>query len=401
MNITDISIKRTTIPVVVFTILILLGIYSYTRLNVELIPNIDVPYNVVMTVYPGAAPGEVESSVTKVVEDAVSSMEGVDKIRSYSVESMSIVLIELQDGMDADISLQDCERKVNAILDDLPEDVELPEYMKMDMNMFPIISLAAAADMPEQQFYDLIDLNIVPYLSQVRGVAKVELIGGNQREIQVKADAQKLQQYGISLTQMKQMIAASNLDFPVGKISDNQARSLIRLSGKFASVDEISDLILGVSKDGSTIKVKDVATVVDGTKESKKLAHINGVPAIGLSIQKQSGANAVQISDQVSELLYDFEKEYGNVNLKFTVASDTSEFTRDAVNSVMVDLIFAIILVSVTMLLFLHSFRNLVFVIISIPTSIIATFVVFSVFGFFAQPAHAAGPFDRGGSYCR
>ncbi|MGV8135392.1 MAG: efflux RND transporter permease subunit [Mangrovibacterium sp.] len=382
MNITDISIKRTTIPVVIFTILALVGIYSYTRLNVELIPNIDVPVNVVMTVYPGAAPNEVESSVTKPIEDAVSAMEGIDKITSYSLENMSVVVIELQNDMDADISLQDCERKVNMIQDDLPEDADLPQFLKMDMNMFPIMSIAASANIPEQQFYDLIDLSIVPYISQIKGVATVEIIGGNQREVQIKADAQKLQQYGISLSQIKQMIAASNLDFPVGKVSDDQTRSLIRLAGKFASVDEIGELVLGVSKDGATIKVKDVATVIDGTKESAKLARINGVPAIGLSVQKQSGANAVEISDQIYKLIEDFEQQYAGQNLKFTIASDTSEFTRDAVNSVMVDLIFAIILVSITMLLFLHSFRNLIFVIVSIPTSIVSTFVIFQLFGF-------------------
>lgn len=382
MNITDLSIKRTTIPVVIFTILALVGIYSYIRLNVELIPNIDVPVNVVMTVYPGAAPNEVESSVTKPIEDAVSAMEGIDKITSYSLENMSVVVIELQNDMDADISLQDCERKVNMIQDDLPEDADLPQFLKMDMNMFPIMSIAASANIPEQQFYDLIDLRIVPYISQIKGVATVEIIGGNQREVQIKADAQKLQQYGTSLSQIKQMIAASNLDFPVGKVSDDQTRSLIRLAGKFASVDEIGELVLGVSKDGATIKVKDVATVVDGTKESTKLARINGVPAIGLSVQKQSGANAVEISDQIYKLIENFEQQYAGQNLKFTIASDTSGFTRDAVNSVMVDLIFAIILVSITMLLFLHSFRNLIFVIVSIPTSIVSTFVIFQLFGF-------------------
>ncbi len=382
MNITDISIKRTTIPVVIFTILTLVGIFSYTRLNVELIPNIDVPVNVVMTVYPGAAPNEVESSVTKPIEDAVSAMEGIDKITSYSLENMSVVVIELQNDMDADISLQDCERKVNMIQDDLPEDAELPQFLKMDMNMFPIMSIAASSDIPEQQFYDLIDLSIVPYISQIKGVATVDIIGGNQREVQVKADAQKLQQYGISLSQIKQMIAASNLDIPVGKVSDDQTRSLVRLAGKFASVDEISELVLGVSKDGATIKVKDVATVVDGTKESSKLARINGLPAIGLSVQKQSGANAVEISDKIYRLIDDFEQQYADQNLKFTIASDTSEFTRDAVNSVMVDLVFAIILVSITMLLFLHSFRNLIFVMVSIPTSIVSTFVIFQIFGF-------------------
>lgn len=382
MNITNISVKRTTIPVVVFTILALVGLYSYTKLNLELIPNIDVPVNVVMTVYPGAAPNEVESSVTKPIEDAVSGMEGIDKITSYSLENMSVVVIELQDNMNADISLQDCERKVNMILDELPEDAELPQFMKMDMNMFPIMSIAASADIPEQQFYDLIDLRIIPYISQIKGVATVSIIGGNQREIQVKADAQKLEQYGITLSQIKQTIAASNLDIPVGKVSDDQTRSLVRLAGKFASVDEISALILGISKEGATIKVKDVATVVDGTKESNKLARINGIPAIGLSVQKQSGANAVKISDHIYKLISDFEEEYSDQHLQFIVASDTSEFTRDAVNSVMVNLIFAVILVSLTMLLFLHSFRNLIFVIISIPTSIISTFVIFQLFGF-------------------
>jgi len=382
MNITDISIKRTTIPVVIFTILALAGIYSYTRLNVELIPNIDIPVNVVMTVYPGAAPSEVESSVTKPIEDAVSGMEGIDKLMSYSFENLSVVVIQLKDDMNADISLQDCERKVNMIQSELPEDAELPRFMKMDMNMMPVMSIAASSDMPEQQFYDLIDLEIVPYISQIKGVADVEIIGGNQREIQLKADAQKMQQYGISLSLLKQMITASNLDFPVGTVTDDQTRSLIRLSGKFTSVDELRELILRTQPDGSTVKVKDVATVVDGNKESTKLARINGIPAIGLSVKKQSGANAVEISDEVNQLFNDFESKYADKNLKFTIASDTSEFTRDAVNSVMVDLIFAIILVSVTMLLFLHSFRNLLFVVVSIPTSIISTFVIFKLFGF-------------------
>jgi len=381
MNITEISLKRTTIPVVVFTILALAGIYSYTRLNVELTPNIDIPINLVMTTYPGASPSEVESSVTKPIEDAVSGMEGIDKIISYSYENLSMIQIKLKDEVDPDLALQDCQRKVNMIENDLPDDVKKPKFMKIDMNMFPVMSVAASSDMPEQQFYDLLDLTIVPYISQIQGVAEVEIIGGNKREIQVKADAQKLQQYGISLSKLKNMIAASNLDFPVGKVSDEETRSLIRLSGKFASIDEIADLNISISN-GSTIKVKDVATVVDATAESVKLARINGAPAIGLSIKKQSGSNAVEISDQVTRIFKDFESKYADKNLKFNIASDTSEFTRNAVNSVMEDLVFAIILVSITMLLFLHSFRNLLFVAISIPTSIISTFVGFKLCGF-------------------
>ncbi len=381
MKITDISVKRTTIPVVVFTILALAGIYSYTRLNVELTPNIEIPMNMVTTVYPGASPSEIESSVTKPIEDAVSGMEGIDKIVSYSYENVSLIQIQLKDGVNPDLALQDCERKVNMIENDLPVDAEKPQFQKIDINMFPIMSVAASSNMPEQQFYDLIKLDVVPYISQIQGVAGVEIIGGNQREIQIKADAQKLQQYGISLSQIRQVIAASNLDFPVGKVTDDQSRSLIRISGKFASLDEISDLNIKTT-DGSSIKIRDVATVVDGTTETVKLARINGLPAMGLSIKKQSGSNAVKISDEVQKLFRDFESKYSSSELKFVIASDTSDFTRNAVNSVMEDLIFAIILVSITMLLFLHSFRNLIFVMVSIPTSIISTFVGFLLFGF-------------------
>ncbi len=382
MKITDISVKRTTIPVVIFTLLALAGMYSYSRLNVELIPNIEVPVNVVMTLYPGAAPSEVETSVTKPIEDAVSGMEGIDNINSYSLENMSIVIIRLKDDMNGDLALQDCERKVNAILNDLPEDAELPQYMKMDLNMFPIMSIAATSDLPEQQFFDLMDLEIVPYISQIKGVASVELIGGNRREIQIKADARKMEQYGISIQQMKQMLRASNLDFPAGEVKDENSRSLIRMGGKFKSLQEIEEMIVGRSAEGSPVRVKDVAYVMDGTRESSKLTHINGMPAIGLSIQKQSGSNAVEISDQIHRLLEDFEQQHANRNLHFTIASDTSEFTREAVNSVMLDLLLAIFLVSLTMLMFLHSVRNLLFVIISIPTSIVSSFAAFMLFGF-------------------
>ncbi len=382
MKITEISIKRTTIPVVVFVLLALGGIFCYSFLNKELMPTMDLPINAVLTVYPGAAPSEVESSVTQHVEDAASALEGIDKITSYSFEGMSIVLIQYKDGINADIQLQDCERKVNAIKDDLPENCKNPRFMKFDINMFPIMSIAAKSDIPEKEFYDIIDKQVKPRLSQIKGIAQVDIIGGNQREIEVKANAQKLQQYGISLLQIKQMIEAANVDFPTGKIKDDNTKFIVRLAGKFNNLDQIRDLVVGTSHDGTVIKLSDVATVVDGSKKTTKLARINGQPAIGLSIQKQTDGNAVEISKEVQKEFASFEKQYSKQKLKFTIASDVSEFTNDAVNGVMFDLLFAIVLVSITMLLFLHTFRNLTFIFISIPTSIISTFAFFYIFGF-------------------
>lgn len=383
MKITEISIKRTTIPVVIFTLLALTGIFSYTLLNKELSPAMDLPINVVMTIYPGAAPSEVENSVTKPIEEAISSLEGIDKITAYSAEGMSALMVQYKDGIDADISLQEAERKVNMIKDSqLPANCNDPQFIKYDMNMFPVMSIAVNANLPETEFYNIIDKEIKTRLSQIKGAAQVEILGGNEREIEIKANAQKLEQYGISLLQVKQVIQAANVDFPTGKVKDDDSKYIVRLAGKFENLDQIRNLIIGTTRDGSDIKVSDVATVVDGTRQSTKLARINGQPAIGLSIQKQTDGNAVEISKSVKSVLADFEKEYAAQDLKFTISSDVSDFTEDAVNGVMLDLVFAIILVSVTMLLFLHTFRNLIFVFVSIPTSIISTFTFFWLFGF-------------------
>ncbi|HYW95231.1 MAG TPA: efflux RND transporter permease subunit, partial [Bacteroidales bacterium] len=382
MKITEISIKRTTISVVLFTILIIGGIYSYFQLSKEFIPNLDMPINTITTVYPGASPAEVESSVTKKVEDAISTLSGIKKINSYSYEGFSMVVIEYVDGTDADKKLNECERKINIIRSDLPENAHDPQFVKFDVNNYPIMNIAVNSDLPEKEFYDLVDREIRPMMSQVKGVAQVDVVGGNEREIQVKVNAQKLDYYGISILQVKQMMQASNLDFPTGKISSDSSRMLIRLSGKYTSLGSIREQIIGYTKDGGPIRLKDVASVVDGVRASSRLARINGKPAIGLSVQKQTGANAVDISTEIRKDLTDFEKEYANDNLSFTIATDTSEFTKNAVSSVMLDLLLAIILVSIAMLLFLHSFRNLLFVFISIPTSLVSTFIVFQIFGF-------------------
>lgn len=381
MKITDISIKRTTIPVVIFVLLALGGLFSYTLLNKELAPTMDVPINTITTIYPGAAPLEVESSVTKKVEEAVAAIEGIDKITSYSFESVSMVMIQYKDEVDADLALQECERKINAISENLPENAKDPRFAKFDMNSFPIMTIAANANIPETEFYDLIDQDIKTKISQIKGVAQVDLIGGNQREIEIKANAQKLQQYGISLLQVQQVIQAANVDFPTGKIKDDNTKYIIRIAGKFDNLEQIRNLVVN-SKDGSNVKISDVATVVDGTRRPTRLARINGQAAIGLTIQKQTDGNAVEISKEVQTVLADFEKAYADQNLKFNIASDVSVFTNEAIHGVMLDLVFAIVLVSITMLLFLHTFRNLVFIFVSIPTSIISTFTFFWMFGF-------------------
>lgn len=373
MNIVKTSIKRSTLVVVIFTILIGLGAFSYTQLNYELLPKISAPVVSVTTIYPGASPHEVENTVTKKIEDAVSSMEGIKKITSNSMEGVSAVVVELEQDMDVDLSLQEAQRKVNAILSDLPEDVKTPSLGKFDFGDLPIMRLGVSAQMPPTELYDLVDNKISPTLSRIPGVAQINIIGGQEREIRVNIDQNKLASYHLSILQINQMIGNSNIDFPTGKIKTNGEETTIRLKGKYSNVDELRNLVIAANPDGGVIRLKDVAEVLDTKKDPELISRVDGENAIGLSIQKQSDANAVEISAQAKKTMADLEKQYSSSHLKFKIASDSSDFTLEAANSVMHDLLIAIILVALIMLLFLHSLRTAVIVMIAVPVSIIST----------------------------
>src|SRR5690606_10294575 len=236
MKITEISIQRPTIIVVIFTILTLLGFMSYKSLNYELLPKFSSPIVTITTVYPGATPNEVETSVTKKIEDAVSSMEKVKKLTARSMEGVSVVTVELNNDADADYGLQDAQRKINTILSDLPGDAKIPSLNKFSLDDLPIMTLAATSSLSDEQFFDLIDKKLSPQLSRLPGVAQVQLVGGREREIQINIDADKLQVYKISLLQLRNVITNANMDFPTGKVRTAEDQILVRLSGKYADV---------------------------------------------------------------------------------------------------------------------------------------------------------------------
>lgn len=382
MQITKISIQRSTMVVVLFTVLTLLGIFSYTQLSYELLPKMDTNVVTISTVYPGAAPSEVETSVTKKIEDAVASLEGIKAMNSISQESISIITIELESGSDVDLSLQDAQRKIDAILGDLPEDVDPPSLAKFDLDDMPIMQMAVYSNLNPADFYDLIKNKIQPSLAKIGGVAQVNMLGGTEREIKVNLDRNKLDAYGISPLQVVQKINASNLDFPTGRLKNSEGQVLIRLAGKFATVREIEELVIAYRQDESAIQLKELAEVIDDYKDEDVLTRLNNNSAIGLTIQKQSDANAVEVSEVVLHELSLLENSYSAEGLSFQISQDSSEFTLEAANDVIKDLVIAIVLVALIMLLFLHSIRNAVIVMIAVPASIVATFTVMMLAGF-------------------
>jgi len=374
MKLAEISIKRPTLVVVLFTILTLGGLFSYTQLGYELIPKFEFNMITISTVYPGASPSEIENTVTKKIEDAVASMENIKKIESKSYESLSVVMIQLNPGTDANYSLNDAQRKVNTILADLPEDADPPSLLKLSADDFPIVTVAATANMNSIEFYDLLDKKIQPIISRVPGVAQVNLVGGQEREIQVNLDQSKLEGYGISTLQVKQMVQASNLDFPTGNAKTRENSTLIRLSGKYKTVDELRNLVVS-TRNGVQVRLGDIADVQDAQKDAEKVARLNQNSAILIQVLKQSDANAVAVSEAVRQTLSELETDYKSQNVSLKVANDTSEFTLAAADHVMFDLFLAIFLVATVMLLFLHSIRNAFIVMVSIPASLIATFI--------------------------
>lgn len=381
MKIAELSIKRPSLVIVLFTLLTLGGILSYNMMGYELIPKFDVNVITISTVYPGASPSEVENSVTRKVEDAIGSLENVKKLESMSYESLSVVMIQLNDGADTDYALNDAQRKVNAILADLPEDVDPPSLSKFSLDDLPIITMSGMANLNDTELYDLLDKKVEPILSRVNGVAEVTLVGGQEREIQVRLDAKKLEGYGVSVPQVQQAILSSNLDFPTGKVKTEKLTSTIRLSGKYQSVNELNNLVIA-SNNGIQIRLSDIATVYDAQKEVEKVARFNQHPTIFLQVKKQSDANAVEVSEMVRKEMNEIMQEYKTEGLQLNIVNDTSTFTLEAANSVLFDLGMAIFLVAVVMLLFLHSLRNAFIVMVAIPVSLISSFIGMELLGY-------------------
>ena len=381
MKIAKISIKRPTVVVVISTLFIFFGIFSYLNLSQELFPRVAMQTIMIGTQYPGASPYEVENSITKKIEDAVSSLEGIKDIKSVSMESFSMTTVRLKYGVDIDRVMQDAQRKISAIKTELPIDAKESSIDKYDFAELPILNISATSDMPDLEFYDFVKNKIKPSIESVSGVAKVELFGGNEREIQVNINDDKLKSYNLSILQVTQTLIYSNLDFPTGKIKDDNRQISVRLNSKFQSISDIENVILKKLANGSVVKVKDVADIYDTQKEVTTINRADGINSIGISVRRQTDANAVSISKKVENILALLEDEHSNDNLKFNIALNDSDFTVEAVNSVFLDLLMAIVFVAITMLIFLHSIRNSLIVIVAIPISLVATFIVLSILG--------------------
>lgn len=376
MNITQISINRPSLIIVLFSVLALLGIIGYKNLSYELMPDFNQPVVVIRTGYPGATPEEVETSVSRKIEDALSNLEGVDYLTTKSLPNASVIIANLNYGTDLDQAMQDAQRYIDNIRKDLPADILSPVMSKVSPNDLPIMSVSATSNLPATVFYQKMKDEYLPQIQQLKGVAEITLLGGEEREIQVKINQEKLKHYRVSMLQVVVAVNSAGLDLPAGAVQTDAETNSVRLVGKFNTLDHLRYVQVAMPQPNSPIYLKDVAEVTDGIREVTSVSRFNGKNGIGLMLKKQGDANAVEVSKSVRAAFEKIEKQNAQDKVKFIIADDSTDNTIAAVESVVVDLILAVILVSLVMLLFLRSFRNSLIVLVAIPTSLVTAFAV-------------------------
>lgn len=378
----ELSIKRPLIVFVMFSLIVLLGAFTFSMLNINLTPKVSANVVTIATIYPGASAYEVENSVTKKIEDAISSLENIQTMKSVSQEGFTLTTIELSSSANVDVSLQEAQRKINAIISDLPNDVKTPTLSKFSSDDLPVIQFAVSSNLKDGEFHKLVEDRIQPRLSKLQGVGQVTIIGGVEREIYANVDRAKLKAYNVSILQLQQAIQKANMEFPTGQVEQTDKRYTVRLSAKYSSIEEIKNTIIYIKEDGSRVFVKDLAEIVDGASEQTQISRLNVRDVIGVRVQKQSDANAVAVSSLVKAELNNIVKEYTAENVKFDIAVDTSLFTMKSVNAVVEDLVLAILIVSLISLIFLHSLRTAMIVMVAVPLSMFPSFIFLYVFGY-------------------
>lgn len=381
-KLTELAINRPLLITVIFFTLILFGALSYKSLNYNLLPKFDAPVISVITTYRGASADEIENSITKHIEDAVSSLEGIDKITSSSMEGASMVSVEFVNGTDINNAQIDAQRKISQARALLPTDIDDPIVNKFSTDDIPVLTLGATSNLNDKDFFDILDEQIKPQLATIKGVGRVDLVGGTTRQIHVNVNKEKAEFYGLTVAQIGAIINASSLSTPAGKVETLESEYTIKYDAKVGDVETLKNIVVYRSPEGANVYLRDVAEVVDAQEKVTTINHTNGKPSIGIQILKQTDANAVEVSALLKAKLEELRtKTFKDIGFDYQIASDQSVYTLKSADAVMFDLGLAVVIVSLVMLMFLHSIRSSLFVLVALPASMIPTFIAMYLFG--------------------
>jgi HAE1 family hydrophobic/amphiphilic exporter-1 len=379
MSIWGIAVRRPVLIAMVMLALVVVGFISYFRLGVDLLPNLRIPYVTVAVVYPGAGPREIETEVTKRIEDAVSTTRNVKRIRSYSYEGLSLVVIEFLSGTDPDIAAQDIRDKVAPVERNLPQDTEKPVVSKLDLEARSVMELAVSSNLSLVRLRKLAEDVIAPRLERVDGVASATVYGGLEREIQVQVDRRRLEAYNFSFDQLAQALAAGNLNIPAGHVNEIGQRFIVRVPEEYRSVDDIQRTL--IMTPSGPVPLSALAEVRDTHKERDTITRLNRKPTVNISVVKVSEANIVQTAAGIRSAVDELNRELPT-GTKLDVVLDRSEFAKESVADVTNNLLLGGLLAVIVVFLFLRSFRSTVIASFALPTSVISAFGLMYFAGF-------------------
>ena len=375
-----ISVQRPVFATVLMLVLVVLGGFSYAKLGVDNFPNVDIPFVIVTTRLPGAAPAEVESDITDKIEGSINTIGGIDELRSNSSEGVSQVIVAFVVDKSGDVAAQEVRDKVDLVLKDLPEGVEPPIVTRIDPSAGAILLLAVKGEGSEAELTELADKTVRRQIESIDGVGQVEIIGGRQRQINVWLDPAALRAYGLTATDVQLGLASQNVNVPGGALGSGPERQTLRVAGRVESPAALGEIILR-STAGRPIRVSDVAKVEDAVAEEATIAELDDEPVVLLSVKKQAGRNTVAVVDTVLSRLAGVQRLLPP-NVKVETIRDNSGVIRTGIHSVQEHLILGAFLASVIVLLFLGSVRPTLIAALSIPISIIGTFAIMKLAGF-------------------
>ncbi len=380
MFLSNLSIKRPVFATVLMLALLTLGLFSYRRLAIELMPDVELPILTITTEFPGASPEAVEREVTKKIEEAVNPISGVRHVYSTSRESLSSVMVEFQLQVRINEASQEVRAKINAVRRELPEQIKEPVIQKMDIGGMPVVALAVrSGTLTPRDLTTLVDRKVKRRLENIAGVGKVRLVGASRREVNVLVDPARIEAMGLGVDEVIAGLAAENVNTPLGRLNRQGIEIPLRIAGKPALVPGFTSMVIG-RRGGHPVTLGEVATIVDGIEESRSLALVNGVPAVALEVLKQSKANTVGVVDAVKREVERLKPELPP-GTQIDLVRDASMMIRDSVADVQTTLIIGGFLTILIVFCFLNSWRSTVITGLTLPISVISSFIAMYFFG--------------------
>ena len=373
MSIYASAVKKPVTTILIFVITVVLGLYSLTQLPIDLYPEIELPFLSVYTSYPGASAADIETNITRPLEDALNSVSGLKEITSRSSDNVSVIFMEFEYETNLDEASNDVRSSLSFIQNFLPEDAEDPTIFKFNSSMMPIIFYAITAEDSYKGLEKILDEKIVNPLNRIDGVGNVGLSGVPGREIYVEVDPRRMEAYNLTIEQIGNVLRAENLNMPAGYLEMGKTDYPIRIQGEFAESDLIANVIVG-NYNGTNIYLRDVATVNDTIRETKLVAKIDGKQGMTLFVQKMSGANSVQVCREVDNEIKKLQKDLPP-DIRISKIMDTSEFIQGSINNLTETLMYAGLFVVLVVLFFLGRWRATLIIILTIPISLLVAFV--------------------------